>query len=66
MSARSRNGFPPAWESLGLAVLFFLDMASVAAVFGALLIRAVGATFHGPAMLASTSLMVPERHLTRI
>ncbi|WP_299945049.1 MFS transporter [uncultured Microbulbifer sp.] len=52
--------------SLGLVVLFAMDLASIGAVFAALLIRAIGATFHSPAMLASTTLMVPERHLTRI
>ncbi|MEW5249016.1 MFS transporter [Microbulbifer sp. 2201CG32-9] len=52
--------------SLGLAALFLLDMASVETVFAALLLRAIGSTFHAPAMLASTTLMVPERHLTRI
>lgn len=55
-----------ALASLGLAVLFALGQASVTAVFVALFVRALGATFHGPAMLASTSLMVRERHLTRI
>jgi DHA3 family macrolide efflux protein-like MFS transporter len=52
--------------SLAVAVLFALDLASVGAIFAALLVRAVGSTFHGPAMLAATSLMVPERHLARI
>ena len=31
-----------------------------------LFLRAVGGIFHWPAMQASTSLMVPEKHLTRI
>ena len=52
--------------SAALALLFWLDQASPEFVFGALLVRAIGATFHGPAMIASTTLMVPERHLTRI
>lgn len=52
--------------SAALALLFALDSASPGFVFGALLVRAIGATFHGPAMIASTTLMVPERHLTRI
>jgi len=29
-------------------------------------VRAVGGSFHGPAMTSSTSLMVPKEHLTRI
>jgi DHA3 family macrolide efflux protein-like MFS transporter len=52
--------------SLLLAALFFLDLASVGVVLAILFVRAVGGAFHAPAMLASTSLMVPERHLTRI
>jgi DHA3 family macrolide efflux protein-like MFS transporter len=31
-----------------------------------LFVRALGGAFHAPAMLASTTLMVPERHLTRV
>ncbi|MGC9025354.1 MAG: MFS transporter [Chloroflexia bacterium] len=35
-------------------------------VYLALLIRAVGQGFHWPAMQASTALMVPKRHLSRV
>ena len=35
-------------------------------VLAVLFVRALGGAFHAPAMLASTSLMVPEQHLTRI
>ena len=31
-----------------------------------LFLRAVGGAFHSPAMTASTTLMVPEKHLTRV
>jgi DHA3 family macrolide efflux protein-like MFS transporter len=55
-----------ALASLGLALLFFTGHARLEHVFIALAIRAVGGAFHGPAMLASTSLMVPDKHLTRI
>lgn len=55
-----------ALASLVLAALFAIDLASTTAVFAALFVRALGATFHAPAMLASTTLMVPDRHLTRI
>lgn len=52
--------------SLALAVLFALGLARVELVFAALLVRAIGGTFHGPAMMATTTLMVPREHLTRI
>ena len=52
--------------SLLLAALFYLELASVEVVLAILFVRAVGGAFHAPAMLASTSLMVPQRHLTRI
>ena len=52
--------------SLVLAVLFAAGQAGTAHVLGLLFVRALGSTFHGAAMTASTSLMVPEKHLTRI
>lgn len=52
--------------SLGLAVLFWRDAASTWHVLAALLIRAVASAFHQPTMAASTSLMVPKEHLTRV
>lgn len=55
-----------ALASLVLALLFALDLASVGAVLTMLFVRGIGGAFHTPAMMASTSLMVPEKHLTRI
>ncbi|MDH4125867.1 MAG: MFS transporter [Gammaproteobacteria bacterium] len=55
-----------ALASAWLAWMFFVDAASIVHVFIVLGIRAVGGAFHGPAMLASTSLMVPEKHYVRI
>jgi DHA3 family macrolide efflux protein-like MFS transporter len=52
--------------SLILAVLFFSGTVRIWHVFMIMFIRSVGGGFHGPAMTASTSLMVPKRHLTRI
>lgn len=49
-----------------LAYLFFTGTAGVAEVLILMLARAIGGAFHGPAMTASTSLMVPRRHLSRI
>ncbi len=49
-----------------LVVLFWLGLVEMWHVYVILFVRAVGGTFHGPAMAASTTLMVPEAHLTRI
>lgn len=55
-----------ALSTLGLAVLFWTGAVEIWQVYVILFIRALGGTFHGPAMMASTSLMVPQEHLTRI
>jgi DHA3 family macrolide efflux protein-like MFS transporter len=55
-----------ALASLWLAYLFWVDVAQVWHVYVIMLARAVGGSFHWPAMQASTSLMVPEKHLTRM
>ena len=55
-----------ALTTLALAILFWLRVVEVWNVYVLLLIRATGAAFHWPAMQASTTLMVPERHLSRI
>jgi DHA3 family macrolide efflux protein-like MFS transporter len=55
-----------ALASLALALLFFAGITRTHHVFLILFVRAVGGAFHWPAMLASTTLMVPKEHLTRI
>ena len=52
--------------TLVLAALFALGVARVGHVYALMLVRALGVTFHWPAMQASTTLMVPERHLARV
>jgi len=52
--------------SLVLVILFALDAATVGTVLAILFVRGIGGAFHSPAMMASTSLMVPEKHLARI
>lgn len=52
--------------TLLLAYLFYMGWAQVWMVYVALFLRALGGGFHGPAMSASTSLMVPDEHLIRI
>ena len=55
-----------ALATLVLAMLFWLGQADIWHVYAILFIRALGGTFHGPAIAASTSLMVPPEHLTRV
>jgi DHA3 family macrolide efflux protein-like MFS transporter len=52
--------------SLLLAWLFAVGIADIPHVLALLFLRALGAAFHSPAMTASTTLMVPEKHFTRI
>jgi MFS transporter, DHA3 family, macrolide efflux protein len=59
------DGFVAA-ASLLLAWLFSAGIANIPHVLALLFMRAIGAAFHSPAMTASTTLMVPEKHLTRI
>ena len=49
-----------------LAVLFALDAIAVWHIYVVMFIRSLASSFHGNAMSASTSLMVPVEHLTRI
>ncbi len=55
-----------ALATLLLAVLFWGGWVQLWHVYGLLFLRSLGGTFHWPAMQASTSLMVPEKHLSRI
>lgn len=59
------DGFVAA-ASLLLAWLFAAGIADIPHVLALLFLRALGTAFHSPAMTASTTLMVPEKHLTRI
>ena len=52
--------------SAWLAYLFWTQAIQVWHVYVIMLVRAIGGTFHWPAMTASTSLMVPEEHLPRV
>jgi DHA3 family macrolide efflux protein-like MFS transporter len=55
-----------ALASLWLAYLFWMEATQVWHVYVIMLVRAVGGSFHWPAMQASTSLMVPKKHLTLV
>ena len=52
--------------TLGLVWVFASGTVEVWHIFVILAIRSLGGAFHGPAMTASTSLMVPEKHLARV
>ena len=49
-----------------LIVLFATGVVQVWHIYVVLLLRSLGGAFHSPAMSASTSLMVPDKHLARI
>ncbi len=49
-----------------LIVNFAIGTVQIWHVYVSILIRAIGGTFHMSAMLASTSLMVPKKHLSRV
>ena len=49
-----------------LAALFWWGTIEPWHIYVLLFLRALGTAFHDPAMTASTSLMVPQEHLTRV
>jgi DHA3 family macrolide efflux protein-like MFS transporter len=52
--------------SLWLAYHFWMGTMQIWHVYVIMLIRSLGGIFHRPAMTASTSLMVPKEHLSRV
>jgi MFS transporter, DHA3 family, macrolide efflux protein len=55
-----------ALTTLVLAAFFLLGRAEIWHIYLAMLVRAAAGSFHWPAMQASTSLMVPKEHLSRV
>jgi DHA3 family macrolide efflux protein-like MFS transporter len=55
-----------ALAALWLAFMFWTGSVQVWHIYVLMLLRSIGEGFHWPAMQASTSLMVPEEHLTRV
>lgn len=55
-----------ALSTIGLIYLFASGQVQIWHIYVIMMIRSLGQAFHYPAMQASTSLMVPEKHLTRI
>lgn len=52
--------------TLVLAGLFALGRAGIWSVYALLLVRSAAGAFHWPAMQASTTLLVPAKHLARV
>ena len=52
--------------TLLLGLLFLFERVQIWHVYTAILVRAIGNTIHNPTMLSTTSLMVPQKYLTRI
>ncbi len=55
-----------ALASLALVLLFWSGAIRIWHVYAVMFVRAIGNAFHWPAMSASTPLMVPKQHLSRI
>lgn len=55
-----------ALATMGLSLLFFLGEPPLIAIYLLMLVRSATGAFHGNAMSASTSLMVPVEHLPRV
>lgn len=55
-----------ALATIGLAMSFALDWVEIWQIYAVIFIRSLAGSFHANAMNASTSLMVPVEHLTRI
>lgn len=60
------SDFAVALATVVLVVLFWSGAIEVWHVYMVMFVRAVGGGFHWPAMAASTSLMVPKEHFSRI
>lgn len=55
-----------ALATLVLAYLFGIGAVQIWTIYLLLFVRSLAGGFHGPAMMASTSLMVPQEQLTRV
>jgi DHA3 family macrolide efflux protein-like MFS transporter len=55
-----------ALTTLVLVLLFLTGTIQIWHIYAAMFLRGLGGAFHWPAMQASTSLMVPQKHLARL
>ena len=53
-----------ALTTVGLVLLFLTGAIQIWHIYAAMFLRGLGGAFHWPAMQASTSLMVPQKHLS--
>lgn len=52
--------------TIGLVLLFYTGQIQIWHVYVIMFLRSLGGAFHWPAMQASTALMVPKQHLSRL
>jgi MFS transporter, DHA3 family, macrolide efflux protein len=52
--------------TLGLALLFYLNLVEIWHIYAVMFIRSAGSAFHYPAQQASITNIVPKQHLARI
>jgi DHA3 family macrolide efflux protein-like MFS transporter len=52
--------------TLGLVILFAIGKIQIWHIYVVVALRSLGGAFQSPAMQASTSLMVPDKHLSRV
>jgi len=55
-----------AFFTLALAYLFWIDLVNPWYIYGLILLRSLFGTIHMPTFIASTSLMVSKKQLTRV
>ena len=52
--------------TLGLGLLFLFDVLQIWHIFVVMFLRSIGSSFHFPAMMANTTMMVPKERLSKI
>ena len=55
-----------ALTTLALLIVYLTGYLEVWHVYVAMFVRSAAGAFHGPTMMASTTLLVPSKHLTRV
>ncbi len=55
-----------ALSTLFLAYIFYIGLVQIWMVYLIMFIRSIGGGFHVPAMMATTSLMIPDKYLTNV
>ncbi|MDD5190939.1 MAG: MFS transporter [Dehalococcoidales bacterium] len=55
-----------ALATLGLAALFLTGVIQIWHIYALIFVRSIGGVFHGPAMMATIPMLVPDKHLVRV